>query len=189
MTKSFLRSQSGMAAIETAFVLPVLLLLYFSMLDLIQYITYNRRVTAIAATIGDTVTQTPTTIVRATIVDYFNAVNIIMPPAQAANVHVNVYGYYLKNGAPTQRWNVASSGGPACTAPDTTNFASLMTTGNDLVVSVACMTYSPPMAQFMGKNLMGSTSFLMNQTITSRPRTSQSLNCVTASGGSTVCTG
>ncbi len=186
MKKSFLRSQSGMAAIEAAFILPLMSLIYFSMIDVVELITSNRRMTSIASTVSDTISQYQTTIQRATVIDIFNAKDIIMPTAtQQANVHVDVYGYYMKNGAPTPRWNVGNGIGPACNAPDTTGYAALMAGGNDIIVSVSCMTYSPVITQFMGSNLMGSTSFVINQSIVSRLRSTPTLTCM---NGAAVCT-
>ena len=57
MKKTFFKSDRGQAAVETAFVMPFLLFLYFSMQDLTALITFNRRITATAATVGDTVSQ------------------------------------------------------------------------------------------------------------------------------------
>jgi Flp pilus assembly protein TadG len=188
MIKSFLKSQSGAAAVEAVFILPFLCVLYFGMQDLTALITFNRRITATAATISDTVAQYQTTIARPTIVDTFNAVGMIMSPTPASDVHVDVFGYYLKNGAPTLRWQVNSTGGPACNAPDTSNFAGLMASGNDLVVGVSCMSYAPFVAQFLGSNLIGPTTFLLNQTITSRPRSTLTLTCVTVPNGAIPCT-
>ena len=188
MKKSFFKSEKGVAAIEAAIIMPFMFLLYFSLQDLTALITFNRRITATASTIGDTIAQYSTTIPRTTITDIFNAVGMIMSPTPASNVRVNVYGYYLMNGTtPTVKWTVTNGNGPICNAVDPTNFANLMSAGNDLVVSVSCLNYSPFIAQFLGTNLLGSTSFLLNQTITSRPRASLALNCVTVAGGSTAC--
>lgn len=185
--KNFIRSDEGAAAIEAAFIMPFLVLLYMSLQDFTGLVTFNRKVTSTAATISDTIAQYPNTITRATVTDIFSAVGLIMQPTPASDVHVNVYGYYMKNGSPTLRWQANNGSGPTCRAPDTGNFANLMTSGNDLIVSVTCMTYSPFITSFMGNNILGATSFLLNQTIASRPRGSTTLNCITVAGGSTSC--
>ena len=183
----FLSSDSGAAAIEAVFVMPVLVLLYFSLQDFTALVTFNRKITATAAMVGDTIAQYPNTITRATVTDIFNSVGLIMQPTPAADVHVNVYGYYMKNGAATLRWQVTNGNGPSCNAPDTSNFANLMVSGNDLVVSVSCMNYAPFVASFLGNSILGATTFLLNQSIASRPRGSSALNCVTVAGGNTSC--
>ena len=187
MLSRFYQSDKGSAAIESAFVLPIILLLFLSLQDFTLLVSLNRKITATSAMIGDTISQYPNTITRAAVTDIFNSVGLIMQPTPDTQVRVNVYGYYLNNGAVKLRWQVNNANGPTCTAPDTSNFANLMASGNDLVVSVSCMTYTPVIASFMGKSILGGTSFLLNQSIALRPRGSLTLNCVTVSGGNTSC--
>jgi len=186
--KNFLKSQKGAAGIEAAFVFPFLLILYFSLQDLTALITFNRKITSTSATISDTVAQSSTTIVRSTITDIFNSVAMIMQPTGVSDVHVDVYGYRLNGTIVTQRWKANNGGTPTCPAPDTSNFTGMMSSSNDLVVSVTCMNYTPFIATFLGNNLLGATSFLLSQQITSRPRTSTTLDCITATGNTTLCT-
>jgi len=188
MKKNFLKSDQGASAIEAAFIMPFLFLLYFSLQDLTALITFNRKITSTSATISDTIAQSSSTIVRSTVTDIFNSIPMIMQPTPTADVHVDVYGYRLNGATVTQRWKVTNGNGPVCSTPDTTNFAGMMSASNDLVVSVTCMNYTPFIATFLGTNLLGSTSFLLNQQITSRPRSSTTLDCVTASGSATLCT-
>ena len=183
----FCKSDKGSAAIESAFVLPLILLLFLSLQDFTLMVSLNRKVTATTSMVDDTISQYPTTITRAAVTDIFNSVALIMQPTPASQVRVNVFGYYLNNGAPKLRWQVTNGTGPTCTVPDTSNFANLMASGNDLIVSVSCMTYAPVIASFMGNSILGGTSFLLNQSIALRPRGSLTLNCVTVSGGNTAC--
>ena len=106
-----------------------------------------------------------------------------MQPTPDTLVRVNVYGYTKKNGAPALQWQVTNGSGPGCPAPDATNFPALMTAGNDLVVSMSCFNFTPFFA-----NVLGAGNMLLNQTIIARPRASTTLNCITVSGGSTLCT-
>ena len=183
----FCLSDKGSAAIESAFVLPIILLLFLSLQDFTLLVSFNRKITATTSMIADTISQYPNTITRAAVTDIFNSVGLIMQPTPTTQVRVNVYGYYLNNGTVKLRWQVNNGNGPTCNAPDTSNFANLMATGNDLVVSVSCMTYVPVITSFMGNSILGGTSFLLNQSIALRPRGSVTLNCVTVSGGSTSC--
>jgi Flp pilus assembly protein TadG len=189
MLQQFLKAERGAAAIEGAIILPFLAIVYFCLQDFTALVTFNRKITQTAATVSDTISQYPTTIVRSNITDIFNAVGLIMQPTPTANVRVNVYGYYLNGSTPTIRWQVNNGSAVSCSLPDTTNFSTMMSTSsNDLVVAVACMNYTPWVATFLGTNLLGGTNMLLQQTIASRPRASATLNCVTATGGSTACT-
>jgi Flp pilus assembly protein TadG len=186
---SFLKSDKGGAAIEAAIIMPFLVFLYFGLQDLTSLITYNRKVTATSATISDTVAQYQSTVVRSSIIDIFNAVDMTMQPLSSSKVHVDVYGFRMNGGVATQIWKVANTGAPTCPAVDTTNFNNMMTSGNDLIVSVSCMQYAPWIADFMGKSVLGATTFSISQQITSRPRSATTLDCVTTSGGTTACNG
>ncbi|MBG1233949.1 TadE/TadG family type IV pilus assembly protein [Aestuariivirga litoralis] len=187
MFKRFLKAQSGAAAVEAVLILPFLFILYFSLQDFTALVTFNRKITLTSATLSDTIAQYQTTVVRSDITDMFNAVGMIMQPTPSANVRVNLYGYYLNGTTPTIRWQANNGSGPTCAAPDTSTYATLMTSGNDLVVAVTCMNYTPWVATFFGQSLVGGTTFLLSQTIASRPRASATLSCVTTSGGTTAC--
>ena len=179
----FFRSQSGQAAIEGALILPFVFILFMGLQDFTALVSFNRKVTSTAAMMSDTIAQYPNTITRQTVTDIFNAVGLIMQPTSDTLVRVNVYGYTLNGTTPTLKWQVNNAKGPTCTTPDTSNFNSLMAAGNDLVVSVSCFRFTPYFA-----NVLGVGSFLLNQSITSRPRASTTLNCVTVAGGTTSCT-
>jgi Flp pilus assembly protein TadG len=59
--KRLARSRRGVAAIEFAFVAPVLLMLYFMTMEVSQAIETNKKVGRAASMIADLVTQQPTT--------------------------------------------------------------------------------------------------------------------------------
>jgi hypothetical protein len=52
-----------------------------------------------------------------------------------------------------------------------------MTDGNDLIVAVLCTQYTPYIATFLGQNILGATTFTMNEQIALRPRQSATLVC------------
>ena len=53
----FRKDQSGVAALEIAFIMPFLLFLYFGLVDLTAMISLNRKVTYSASVVADLVTQ------------------------------------------------------------------------------------------------------------------------------------
>ena len=178
----FVHSQSGQAAVKGALILPFIFLLFMGLQDFTALVSFNRKVTSTAAMMSDTIAQYPNTITQQTVTDMFNAVGMIMQPTPDNLVRVNVYGYTLNGTTPTLQWQINNAKGPACTTPNTGNFANLMAAGNDLVVSVSRMNFTPYFA-----NVLGVGSFLLNQSITSRPRSSTKLNCITATGSTTSC--
>jgi Flp pilus assembly protein TadG len=181
-SKNFLGNDRGMAAIEMAFVMPFMLLLYFGLVDATALISFNRKITSAAGTTADLVAQEKTDVLRTKILDEFNATAMIMAPTDIAGVKVEVFNFRNTGTAAApnivKQWQIDNGNGPSCgTAPATTGMADLMTAGNDVVVARACMTYTPYVATFMGTTILGATTFTLNQSVSVRPRSSLQLAC------------
>jgi Flp pilus assembly protein TadG len=198
--RRYLRVDTGVAAIEFAFILPFMVLMFFGLLDITDAVSYNRRVTAAASAVGDLVSQNRTFVTKTAITDYFKAATLIMKPKLDTNLRVEVYGFRKTGTTITQVWKVDNGKGAACaTVPTVTTVPTEMmgydadpvkdavTPRNDLIVSQACTVYKPMVATFLGKYIMGSGSFNMQQTIMSRPRSSLTLNCFLTTSGGTAC--
>ena len=171
------RDQSGMAALEVAFIMPFLLFLYFGLVDLTAMISLNRKVTYASSVVADLVTQNDSTVTAANINDYFKAAALVMKPTPDTNIRVEVYQFHRVGSTITNDWSHKSANGSACSVPSTDGMADLMTDGNDLIVAVICTTYSPYIATFLGQSILGATSFSMSEQIANRPRQSTALNC------------
>jgi hypothetical protein len=100
-----------------------------------------------------------------------------MSPTSLDDVRIDIYQYRNISGTITNQWKKSSTGGTACAAPNTTGMADLMTDNNDLIVTVVCMNYSPYVASFLGKAILGATSFTLSEQIALRPRQSTTLAC------------
>jgi Flp pilus assembly protein TadG len=74
------RDQRGVAAVEFALILPVLILLYFGTIETASLFTADRRVANVAGTMGDLVSRAKQTITEDQITDYFQAASAIMQP-------------------------------------------------------------------------------------------------------------
>lgn len=76
----FARNRSGVAAVEFAFVMPILVVLYFGTVEAAALYTVDSRVSTIAGTMGDLVARVDGSISDATLTDDFQAsTNIIAP--------------------------------------------------------------------------------------------------------------
>lgn len=187
--KSFARAQNGVAAIETALILPFLLVLYFGMIDLTQLISLNRRITYAASVVADATSQNRNTVLNTALPDYYKAVELIMDPIPIGNVNVMLYGYRNVGGVPTQIWKTNKGSGPTCNAtPQTAAMLPLMSAGNDIIVAITCMNYTPYVANFMGETILGETAFALEQTVMLRPRSSLTLDCRVGTATGALCT-
>ena len=185
----FRKAEKGVAAIEMAFIMPFMLLIYFGMMDVTGLITFNRKVTSAASTVGDLVAAQRTNVLVSQISDFYNGAYMITQPTVAADVRVELFGYRMVSNVPTQIWKTNNGNGTACTGSiDISNMANLMASGNDLVVSRTCIIYTPYLAQFLGNSILGASSFNVAQTIMLRPRSTLTLNCYQTTVGGALCT-
>jgi Flp pilus assembly protein TadG len=182
--KRFIKSDSGVAAIEFVFVLPFLMFLYFGMIDLTGLISNNRKVTQAADAVSNLVTQNRTTVIKGDLNDYYKVVEMIMKPTSMSEVRVEFYGFRPTGASVNQIWTANNGSGPGCGAlPTSAALLPLTTAGNDLVVGRVCMLYTPAIGTFLGTKLLGKTSFLVKEEITQRPRSTPRLDCRISTGG------
>jgi len=167
----FVRAESGVAAIEMAFIFPVMLLLYFGLVDVTNLLSANRRVTLAASTLGDLVTQSAETIKKADLTGIYAAVAPIMDPFPSADVKIQIYGYKKSGSSAVLSWS-NSKNGSCGSAPSTSGLATLMGDGNDLVISRVCVSY-PPITGMV----FGTDAITLQDEVILRPRQSTSLAC------------
>ncbi len=188
-TLRYLQADKGLAAIEMAFIMPFMLLIYFGMMDLTGLISFNRKVTSAASVVGDLVASQRTTILASQILDFYQGAYMIAQPTTAADVRLELYGYRMVGNTPTQIWKTNNNNGTACTGTiDTSNMSNLMAAGNDLVVSRACIIYTPYLANFFTNSIVSASSFNVVQTIMLRPRSTPTLTCYQTVVNGATCT-
>lgn len=76
----FVSAREGVAAVEFALVLPVMLLLYVGSIELSDVISVDRRITVMAGTVGDLAARARGLLYEEELNDYFNASEQIMTP-------------------------------------------------------------------------------------------------------------
>jgi hypothetical protein len=186
--RRFIKASEGIAAIEMCFIFPLMLFLYFGLLDLTGLITHSRKITAVASSVADLVSQNRTSVVKSTMTDYFKIASLIMKPNSDSNVRIRVHVYRVVSGSVQKIWTVENGKGANCSGePTTDSMTSLMTAGNDLIVTQACTTFEPYTGKFLEKVILGSLHPKVEQVITIRPRTSLTLNCFTNAALTTAC--
>lgn len=182
--KTYLTAASGVAAVEFAFILPVMLILYFGLMDLTTLVVDNSKVTTVASAVADLTAQNRNTVLKSQVTDYMRVSDLVLRPTPPNGVTVRVIGYRASGGTPTLVWQTSNGAGPGCGAlPSTDGYLDLMTAGNDLVVAQACMTYAPYVANFLGKSILGSDTFNVRQAVVVRPRAAPTLKCEVTAGG------
>lgn len=84
--RTFARSQKGVAAVEFALVVPIMLIIYMGTLEASSLIAMDRKVQSVAGAVGDLVARADKTVSETRIRDYFRAASGIMTPNDANGV-------------------------------------------------------------------------------------------------------
>lgn len=92
---AFLRSSHGVAAVEFALVLPVMVTLYLGLVEVTQGVTADRKVTLVSRTVADLVGRTPT-ISRTEMDDILAAGLSVMAPNKSDGIAITVSSIYLR---------------------------------------------------------------------------------------------
>ncbi len=171
----FSRNDSGIAAIEMAFIFPVMLILYFGLVDITNLLSANRKVTLTSSTIADLVTQAPGSVTQADLDGFFNAASPIMDPFDASASSLELFGYGLDStsGNAELTWQYAQTGTSCGAAPaPTTDMQDLMASGNGLVLARVCYQWQPITGKVAGVGAMQ-----VEDQMILRPRQSNTIEC------------
>lgn len=189
LMRRFARAAEGVAAVEFALVVPLLLMLYLGSIEASSLYTVDRRVTVISGAVGDLIARwDPDTgsIPQATIDDYFTAAEVIMTPYDAAGLQQVVSLLWINSTGTTKvLWSKATGGATARAVNSTyplaattqMNIVARGTSGGWLVVSEALYPYKPVMGiVFQSELNLDHTSFFL-------PRFDE---CITVAVGGTT---
>jgi hypothetical protein len=185
--KRYAKSEKGVVAIETAFIMPILVLLYVAMIDITNLVSMNRRVTQAAAMLSDVVTQYRDNIELANVQDLFKAVDLIMVLGPTDHgITISVEGYRNEAGVMTKIWT--ANRGTCTAAVDTGKMLALTNaddldkpeaerTFNDIVVAKVCAKFEPWAGNILGTRALGTDSVTLQEVIMQRPRVSDKITC------------
>lgn len=106
--KHLIKDRRGAAAVEFAFVAPVMILMYYGLAELTQAMMADRRASHVASAIGDLVAQ-DTVINTAEINDIFNVGKAIIAPFPTSGLSMRVTSIRRdSNGAIQVMWSKSS---------------------------------------------------------------------------------
>lgn len=132
---AFIRNRQGLAAIEFALLLPVMLLLYLGAFEITQAIAIKRLVTLTASTVANVVTQYASISASAQMPDILAASQTVMSPYPAGDTTVVVSCIAVDgSGNATVSWSQSSPAGNARTTGAKMTLPSALDTPNSYVI-------------------------------------------------------
>jgi len=169
--------KSGVAAVEFAMIIPMMLVLFFGTNEFASGVAVDRKVTLMARTLSDLTSQN-TSVTDTQLTNFFNAANSMMTPYSATPVKATITELYID--PTTLQAKVQWSKGAAARGSGTTVSipTALQIGGTYLIYSEVTYNYVPIVGYVMAK-----TGINLSDSTFTRPRQS---SCVMY--GTTVCT-
>jgi Flp pilus assembly protein TadG len=172
----FLRDPRGVSAVEFAFVFPVMVLLYLGGTALTQGIVIKRKVTLVASTIGNIVSQY-TNIMPSDMTSIMGATTAVIEPYDGTPLGIIVSSVQIDaNGAATVKWSQASGTSTALTAGASvtlpTGIGGIGNANTSVIWAQGTYLYTLP----LGSSVLGRTSMTFSQQFYLRPRR---VTCIT----------
>jgi Flp pilus assembly protein TadG len=168
--------RSGLAAIEFAMIVPIMLLLFFGTDEFSSGVAVNRKVTLMARTLSDLTSQN-ISVTDTQFTNFFNASKAIMTPYPSAPVNATISELYIDPGTKVARVQWSKGAAPRGVGSSVTIPTALQVGGSYLIFSEVSYDFVPTVGYVLKSSIT-----LRDYTYT-RPR--QSL-CVMYN--STVCT-
>lgn len=167
--RRFRRDQKGLSAVEFALLAPVMILLYFGMVELCQAYMAQKRMSHVASMVAD-LTARAEVVNQSGLNDTFNIGGQIMQPFSDTPLSMRVSSVTRgDDGVVRVNWSYGRGMAPITgelTVPD-----GLIDNKQSLIVSEAVYAYDSPIDRF----LKGVTT--MSRTFYLRPRSVEAVNC------------
>lgn len=196
----FERDARGIAAVEFAMLLPVMIVCYFGCLEVTQGFAASRKVAILARSLSDLTSQASTAITTAEMTNIFDASRGVLAPFESSGIKMTVTGVVFSGTASAPRaytdWSATRNGTPrSCgeltqvpngtpPAPNTIP-SGIVSAGTTIIVSDVEYTYVPLVGGAFKTIGSGSTmSVPLKNTSYMRPRT---VTRVTFSGTGVNC--
>ncbi|MFN4009226.1 MAG: TadE/TadG family type IV pilus assembly protein [Pannonibacter sp.] len=175
---SFAQDRRGVAAVEFALALPIMLILMIGSAETTEALNYKRKVNQVAISVADLVAQAET-VSKADMTDIMYASSLIMEPYSASKLKVIVASIeFDAKGAAKVAWSINETGGTPWTKgsnPPITIPSGLNTPNTTMIVGQTNGQYIPTFAELAQNIMPRATSIDMEGIYFLRPRFTESV--------------
>jgi Flp pilus assembly protein TadG len=149
--RGFLCDKRGIAAVEFAFILPLMLVLFFGTVEFSQGVAVDRKVTIMARTLADLTSQN-TSVTTTQLNNFFKASKAIMTPYDDSPLNSTVSELYVDPSSLAARvqWSVGAA--PRTVGSTVTIPSQLQIGGTYLIYSEITYQYVPTVGYVMAKS-------------------------------------
>jgi Flp pilus assembly protein TadG len=175
---AFLKDRSGIAATEFAIIVPLMLVMFFGVVEFSSGVAVDRKVTLMARTLSDLTSQS-TTVSSTDMTNFFAASNAIMTPYSSTPTQGTITELYVDPNTLVARVQWSKGSVPRTAGSTVAIPAALAVAGTYLIFSEVSYLYTPAVGYVMAK-----AGVTLSDTSYTRPRQS---TCVFFSPA-TACT-
>ena len=167
----FGRNRRGAAAVEFALLAPILITVYFGLVETCEAVLAERKADHVASAIGDLVAQSSGAVSTSDLTDIFAIGNTIMSPFATSTLQMRVTSL-TPNGAgnPAVTWSYGS-GLTALTAGTTKTLPITVASGDSVIMAEVTYAYSSPLRYVLPNALT------FNEVYYLRPRQTSQITC------------
>lgn len=174
-TRRLIRDCRGVAAVEFALILPLLLIVMIGTAETTSALNYKRKISQVAFSVADLVSQS-SSLSSGDMSDIMTAARAIMQPFPADDLNVVIASVsFDSRGKATVDWSVNQSGGTPWSkgsAPPVTFPQGIAQAGTSIVIGRANSTYTPLFASMAQNIFPRAASIFMEDTYFLLPRLS-----------------
>jgi Flp pilus assembly protein TadG len=166
LIRRFARQRSGLAALEFALILPLMVTLYFGIVEVGDALIVDRKVTSVTSSIADLVAQSKT-VTNSDMTNFMKAAKSIIVPYDQSLLKIVVSGISISSkGVATVSWSDAQNATALTTGATVTLPSGVTQASTFIVMAEVHYTYTPT----IGYILTGSID--LNDKFYLRPRAS-----------------
>lgn len=149
MLKRLARDRRGSAAVEFAFIAPVVLLMYYGMVEASQGLLANRRAGHVATAVGDIVAQDGQTTI-AQVNEIFDIAGAIFRPLPTNTLSIRVTSIKIEtDGTQTVLWSQTKGSLPVLSGTVTDVPPAMVVPGAGVIRADTAYTYTSPLQKML----------------------------------------